>query len=149
MSDEATFVKSGGHLCQGFTRPLHLKDDGLQLFKQLLCAPKLSIRYSPHITFGYLVDIYSLNPVEIGETSAIGAVIFPSYREGAHLEYEKLSPGEATFALAQCLINARNLDKKGFPEMMRLSKSVPCWRLFYSYLDQLQKLMEEQNSLME
>ena len=146
MSDEATFIPSGSLECQGFTRPLHIRDDGLDLFDQMDHIAKLSISFSKEISFGHLLDASQLNPVLPGEKSKIKAIIFPSYQADSKPEFEKLTPALAAFELAQCLINARNLEKNGFSEIIRLTKIIPCWRFKYGLFDQIQELLKDIDS---
>jgi len=53
------------------------------------------------------------------------------------LQYERLSPARAAYELAGCLTNARILPEHCFPEILRLARSLPAWRLDYSDVSQV------------
>jgi hypothetical protein len=44
--------------------------------------------------------------------------------------------------LMQCLVNARNLPEHGFPEVARLVKRVPAYKMSYAHFDQLGECIE-------
>jgi len=145
MSDEAAFIPLGSLECIGFPRPIHLKPNGV-------CEPEtsqtthiLEIEIATDQSFGQLLDYEFLNPVNIGSSFPVKSIIFPAYQEGRKLSLKKLSTINATFELAQCLINARNLVYNGFPEIQRLTKSVPCYRMEYADTSQVKNLLRENN----
>ena len=55
---------------------------------------------------------------------------------------QPLTPAQAGLRLMQCLINARNLPEHGFPEIARLSRRVPAYRMTYASFDPLPAALE-------
>jgi hypothetical protein len=59
------------------------------------------------------------------------------------LKCEKLSPARSAFELAGCLTNARNLEQHGFPEILRLARALPAWRVTYGSIVDLQEFFDQ------
>ena len=81
-------------------------------------------------------------PEPRGDTP-VNLIVFPDFQEYADLELQSLTPAQAGLALMQCLVNARNLPEHGFPEITRLVRSIPAYRLTYSRFDQVGEKIED------
>lgn len=136
LSDESSFIPLHSLDCNGFTRPAHLKKGSLALFPQLESQPRQEVHWSDGSLIGWLLATSALNPLPIGQSAHLNQIIFPRYQAGSALSVERLSPARAAFELAGCLTNARNLPEHGFPEILRLARSLPAWRLTYGDVSQ-------------
>ena len=68
----------------------------------------------------------------------LGLIIFPNYQANGEFELRQLSKAEAGLELMQCLINARNLSEHGFPEITRLVRSAPAYKMTYADFAQIE-----------
>ncbi len=141
LSDESSFIPLGSQACSGFTRPSHLKKGSLALFPNLEDQPRQEVRWVDNSLFGWLIGTAALNPLPVSEALPIRQIVFPHYQAGGQLETERLSPARAAFELASFLTNARNLPEHGFPEILRLARSLPAWRLGYGDFAQLEEFI--------
>ena len=53
-------------------------------------------------------------------------------------ELRRLSRAQAGLELMQCLINARNLPDHGFPEVTRLARAMPAYKMTYANFAQIE-----------
>jgi hypothetical protein len=141
-SDESTFIPLNSLNFSGFTRPAHLKKGSLDLFPELNTAPKLEVRQADDSLSGWLISTSALNPLPALPVQTLKSILIPHYQAGADFAYEQLSPARTAFELAGCLTNARNLPQHGFPEIMRLARALPAWRVIYSHVSQVTDLLE-------
>lgn len=143
LSDEATFIENDSTTCTGFTRPAVLKKGSEQILPDLVADSQLSLSTPQGHQYGWMINPRLLNPIEKGAQLPIGCFIFTRYQPQGHLTCERLSPAATAFELAKCLINARNLLNRGFPQMLRLAHIRPGWKLSYNDLKDAQKCIEE------
>lgn len=59
-------------------------------------------------------------------------LLFPQFEAGTELAINRLSAGEAAFALLQNLANARNLPDQGFRLTAELARNVPAYRVVFN-----------------
>jgi hypothetical protein len=137
LSDESSYIPLYSQDVIGFTRPAHLKKNSLALFPKLETVPTQPVHWTDGSLLGWLIGTGALNPLPVENFVPIQSIIFPNYRAGSMLSYERLSPARTAFELAGCLTNARNLPEHGFPEIMRLARVLPAWRLSYSNFSQV------------
>ena len=137
LSDESTFIPLNSLECSGFSRPAHLKKGSLGLFPNLEFEPRLEVKEADESLIGWLIGTAALNVLPAVGVLPLKQIVFPRYRAGSALLYERLSPARAAFELAGCLTNARNLPEHGFSEILRLARSLPAWRLDYSDVSQV------------
>jgi len=133
-TDELTFIPAGTLECQALTRPLHLKNQVEQLF------PGLVEKGAWAVGSGWLVPPRSLGDQAADEPPMLDQIIFPRYQPGAAGELQPLTRASAATLLTGLLINARNLPDHGFPEVLRLARTIPAFRLAYSDFEQLKRL---------
>jgi hypothetical protein len=133
-TDELTFIPAGRSECQALVRPLHLKRHAEQLFPGLVEKGALAVGS------GWLVPPQAM-PLALGEVHGeppvLQQIIFPHYQAEAAGEMQPLTRASTATLLTGLLINARNLPENGFPEVLRLARSIPAFRLVYSDFEQL------------
>jgi hypothetical protein len=143
LSDESSFIALNTINCSGFTRPAHLKKGSMDLFPNLETAPKLEVRQTNNRLSGWLISTSMLNPLPISPSVPVNLIIIPKYKSGTEFKSEHLSPARSAFELAGCLTNARNLEQHGFPEILRLARALPAWRITYGSLVQLEEFFDQ------
>ncbi|HEY9078015.1 MAG TPA: hypothetical protein VIO61_15880 [Anaerolineaceae bacterium] len=136
-SDELVHIPRLTVSAQGFTRPLHIKSTAAALFP--LPGGEAILRLE---SFGDLPPAFLLHPRAVNTQMTTGmlciqAIVFPHFEAQADYALQPLSKAETTLRLAGCLINARNLPDHGFPEMIRLSRSLPGYTLTYGNFEQI------------
>ena len=136
LSDELIFVPTGSTTLHALTRPLNVKSLARSVLRpffdfdhhaaQLLSTPR-----------GDLIPIELLHPANQVSTPDLAAIVLPQYAPVADFKLERLSPGQAAFALIDTLVNARNLPAHGLPDLARLARVVPAYQLTYSHFAQI------------
>ena len=145
LTDELVFVAHGAGNIQAFTRPLNLKKLSRTVLKDHFHFEKHADRIlsTPH---GDLVPSELLkptgNPTHTLADPPVSLIIFPRYRPGADFIMRPLSRAQAGLALMECLVNARNLPDHGFPEIVRLAKTAPAYKMTYAHFDQVGEQIE-------
>ncbi len=137
LTDELVFIPHGTTTMQPFPRPLNLKRPARPVFNNQLDFETPS----PHILSAAATDLIHptlFNPRTRLSEPPLRLIIFPNYRPEANFEVRELSGAQAGLALMQCLINARNLPDHGFPEITRLARSTPAYKMTYSDFAQLE-----------
>jgi hypothetical protein len=133
-TDELTFIPAGILECQALTRPLHLKRQVEKFFPGLVKKGALAVGS------GWLVPPQAFGEIQVGESPVLERIIFPHYQAEASGELQPLTRASTATLLTGLLINARNLPENGFPEVLRLARSVPAFRLVYSDFEQLHRI---------
>jgi hypothetical protein len=139
--DELAFIPAGGYECQALTRPLHLKRRVEQFFPGLVRKGALAVGS------GWLVLPQALGEILAGEPPVLKQIIFPSYQAGAASELQLLTRASTATTLTGLMINARNLPENGFPEVLRLARNIPAYRLVYSDFEQLRRIFNSSPNL--
>jgi hypothetical protein len=142
MSDESSFVPVNSLECHGFTRPAHLKPGSMNLFPNLDKIQKLEVRGADENLTGWFISAETLHLIPKTQAVPIKYIVIPKFNAGAEFRFERISPARTAFELAGCLTNARNLDDHGFPEILRLARALPAWRLAYSDVGQVQAFLD-------
>ncbi len=136
LTDELVYIPDGSSECHGLTRPLNLKSGARPLLQTVFGLPE----ENPTIWRSSNVDLIPpelLGPVQVLREAPLHTILFPNFQPQATFELQPLSRAQAGLALMQCLINARNLPEHGFPEITRLSRQVPAYRITYPGFDPL------------
>jgi hypothetical protein len=133
-SDELSFIPASALECQALTRPLHLKGKACALFPELIKKGVFEVED------GWLVPPQALNSAPVGEPPMLAQIIFPHYQAEGGCELQLLSRASTARQLTGMLINARNLPENGFPEVLRLARGIPAYRLVYSQFEQLRSI---------
>ncbi len=136
-SDELAFVPSGGTSAQGFFRAIYLKGASVDLFEDDYDEEWQAVTASTETSEGVLVPPDFAGSAAPVEALPVAAVLFPTYRAGGKYTLTQLSKAEMAIELAKVLVNARNLPERGFPELVRLARSVPAYRLEYGGFKQI------------
>jgi hypothetical protein len=147
MSDESTFIPVNSQNCCGFTRPAHLKIGSMNLFPNLDKIHKLEVRGEDGNLTGWSIATSILNPIPRAQAVPIRSIVIPKFNANAKFSYERISPARTAFELAGCLTNARNLEGHGFPEILRLARALPAWRLTYSDVGQVQAFLDHNKKM--
>jgi hypothetical protein len=137
-SDELTFLPLGGQLVQGFFRAIYLKKPALGLFSDFDQTEWFPVEAGGGFPGGALIP-----PDWAGQTGPqaelpIERILFPSYQAGGRYALEPLTKADAALELSKALVNARNLPNRGFPDVVRLVRSIPTYRFTYGSFDQIQ-----------
>jgi hypothetical protein len=141
LTDELVFVPQGTHTMQPFPRPLNLKRPARPLFEPQLDFEKLNSQILSATTTD-LIPPTLFNPHTALSEPPLGLIIFPHYQPKSEIELRQLSGAQAGLALMQCLINARNLPGHGFPEITRLARSVPAYKMTYANFAQVEPYID-------
>lgn len=132
LSDELVYIPFSGLDVLGLPRPVHLKKASMGLFAAL--AGSRGIPASPGTR---AESSLMIQPEKFSPQARLAAILFPRYTAGAPLELVKISGAHSVLNLTGCLVNARNLPDNGFPELLRLSRSLPAYSLTYSSFDNI------------
>jgi hypothetical protein len=141
LTDELVFVPEGTEAMQTFTRPLNLKNPARAVLQDQFDFKT----NAPHILSGphsFLVPPTLLKPTNRLSQPPLSLIIFPHYLPGSDFSLRPLSKAQAGLELMQCLVNARNLPEHGFPEVTRLARQVPAYKMSYAHFDQLGECVE-------
>lgn len=138
LSDELAYIEEGQNIMQALTRPLNLKEPSREVLKRDFHFQEEAGRMMAS-SRGDLISPDSLGPVRSQNEMPADVILFPRYGVEKSFRLEPLSKAQTVLRLSECLINARNLPDNGFPEAIRLAKTVAAYRLEYSCLDGIQK----------
>jgi hypothetical protein len=141
LTDELAFIPHGADNIQAFTRPLNLKKPSRTVLKDHFHFEGHADRIlsTPH---GDLVPPALLNPTNMLSQPPVSLIVFPHYRPGGDFIMRPLSRAQAGLALMECLVNARSLPDHGFPEIVRLAKMAPAYKMTYAHFDQVGEQIE-------
>jgi hypothetical protein len=141
LTDELVFVPEGTEAMQTFTRPLNLKNPARAVLQDRFDFKT----NAPHILSGprsFLVPPTLLKPANRLSQPPLSLILFPHYLPGGDFSLCPLPKAQAGLELMQCLVNARNLPEHGFPEVARLARRVPAYKMSYAHFDQLGERVE-------
>ncbi len=133
LTDEMALIPNGTVTVHSFTRPLNLKGEAISLLREQIDGASWATLRNPA---SWLVTPTALKADNQAGDHPLGIIIFPHYRPKGGLEQRRLSKAQAGLALAQSLVNSRNLPERGFPEIIRLARAIPAYTLTYTDLDQ-------------
>ncbi len=136
LTDELAFLPESSSQIQGFTRPVHLKGNTVDLFPTLNLQGALPIRPDFPDHNAWLVPPATLNrqgqdpPTQ--PITSLQTIIFPRYSAQSENEFTLLTPADAAIRLTASLINARNLTDNGFPQMLLLARETQAYACIYN-----------------
>jgi hypothetical protein len=140
LTDELVYIPTGSTTLQAFTRPFNLRNASLRLLgldqeaggaARVIAASKVSLVWPAE------------TKVHASASSRITRIVFPKYQAHSRFEPRVLSRAETGLGLMGCLINARNLEGHGFPEVTRLSRSAPAFHVRYGDFSQMLEWIDE------
>ncbi len=140
QSDELAFVRSGSLAVEGLPRPLNVKRAATKILEDELGIDMRSTDVM-RTSAASLVPVRLLSPPGPAGPADLGEIVFPRHTPNARFSLTRLSPAQAGLRLMGCLINARNLDGHGFPEVTRLARERPAYSLSYGTFEQLREWM--------
>ncbi len=142
LTDELVFVPAGSILVQAFPRPLNLKPPSLSVLRAHIDRSEARNRI---VSSGAsdMVPPNLLNAESRAHDVDMALLIFPKYQADAIPQLKRLPGAQAGLTLMECLVNARNLTHHGFPEIARLARRVPAYRLTYGDFDQIAEPITE------
>lgn len=141
LTDELAFIPHGADNIQAFTRPLNLKRPSRTVLQDHFHFEGHADRILS-TAHGDLVPPVLLNPTNTLSQPPVSLIVFPRYQPGSDFIMRPLSGAQAGLALMECLVNARNLPEHGFPEIARLAKTAPAYKMIYAHFDQVEEQIE-------
>jgi hypothetical protein len=141
LSDEMVFFSTGSHTMQTYTRPLNLKSPARTALKDLFDFKGHAGRILS-TSYGDLIPPELLCFAGPRQEIPVHLIIFPHYVAGSKFELQPLTKAQAGLALMECLVNARNLPEHGFPDIARLARRSPAYRLRYARFDEIGEHIE-------
>ncbi|MGD0918931.1 MAG: hypothetical protein ABSB22_20995 [Thermodesulfobacteriota bacterium] len=136
LTDEMAFLRDGADTFQAFTRPLNLKAPSRAVLKNDFDFEGNASKILSTIV-NDLISPVLLNCNPPDKEAPLDLLFFPQYRPNSDFILQPLSRAQAGLELMKCLVNARNLPDHGFPEITRLARKVPAYRMLYSHFDQI------------
>ncbi|MBN1148029.1 MAG: hypothetical protein JXA78_12295 [Anaerolineales bacterium] len=149
LSDELVFIPEGASEFQGMTRPLNLKNTAREALREMLAYQQKP----DEIISSRVREITPPRVLRGGEVLSVAPlrlIVFPRFQHGSGLRLQPLSKARAGLGLMECLINARNLEEHGFPQVTRLARTTPAYELAYGGFGQIEGVIEalfEQGSM--
>ncbi|GEM_PF-540093 len=137
LTDEVVFIPHHTSTMQTFTRPLNLKRSARPVLHAIFdfdshAADILSSDYADIVPSTLLGQA---NPLS---EPAVKLIIFPLYQADSDFVLQPLSKAQVGLELMQYLVNARNLPEHGFPEIARLARTVPAYKMRYGSFQQVE-----------
>jgi hypothetical protein len=145
LTDELVFIPTGSETMQAFTRPLNLKRPARPIWRNLVTGsiwPELVLTdLAMDLVLPDLLQPAVKQTSKIIEISEVcwplRLIVFPRYRPDDEFSLSPLSKAQATKALLEGLVNARNLPEHGLPEAVRLARAIPAYQMSYSDFAQI------------
>jgi hypothetical protein len=141
LTDELVFVPHGSDTMQTFTRPLNLKKPSRGVLQRQFDFEE----HAAHLLSSFLCDLVPptlLKPTNVPRESLASLIIFPRYVPDGDFSLRPLSGAQTGLALMEYLVNARNLPEHGFPEIARLARTTPAYKMSYGNFDQIGERIE-------
>jgi hypothetical protein len=142
LTDELVYIPSGALDCQGLTRPLNLKRGARPLWQPVYGLPE-NLAGAWRSREVDLVPPGLLGAQRVLPVAPLHAILFPNYQAQGDFDMLSLSRAQAGLSLMQCLINARNLPEHGFPEITRLARQIPAYRLTYANFEPVAGIIQK------
>jgi hypothetical protein len=146
LSDEFIYIPQNSQKGYGFARPLNLKPTARPVLQHLLNFEKHADQILSHAE----ADIVPVHLIKSAKTDLTGfenllglnvaplkLILFPHYQAAQPFTAQKLSNAQTSWHLMQTLINARNLPGHGLPEITRLVKTIPAYKISYNEFGRL------------
>jgi hypothetical protein len=148
LSDEMVFFPTGSDAMQTYTRPLNLKSPSRAVLKDLFDFEGHAERILS-TDYGDLIAPELVSFAGPRDETPVSLIIFPRYEAGCEALFQPLSKAQAGLALMECLVNARNLPGHGFPEIARLARMAPAYKMRYAHFGQVGERIERLLGLKE
>lgn len=136
LTDEMAFVETGSRTIQSFTRPFNIKTLALRAVRDELGVDVDSDQLISNDR-ATLIPHRQIKPDYQYCTPELGLILYPRFRPLSEFKLTELSPALSGLDLMKCLINARNLEGDGFPEIARLVRETPSYSMSYGGFEQL------------
>ena len=141
LTDELSFVPDRSQRIVAFPRPLNIKTSGLHALRGHYDLASDSEALTGRVVA--LAQPTHARERGSGNSTPLGLIVFPRYRQDAEVGLTPLSGGQTGLRLMACLLNARNLQAHGFPSVAKLGGSVTAYELTYSDVEQLEPLLAD------
>jgi len=142
LTDELVFIPDGASEFEGLARPLNLKNTAREVLKEMLAYQEKPDEII-HSLGREITPPRVLNPQAVIRSARLQLIVFPHFQEGASYDLRHLSKARAGLALMEGLINARNLEQHGFPQIARLARQTPAYEMIYGAFEQIEGKIEE------
>jgi hypothetical protein len=134
LTDEVIASPLEGGPVSGFARSLVLKKGSAFLWQDWP-AQKIGAGFFEFKNGNAWVAPTLLNASAVCKSVTPRLLLFPTYKAGAELKAELLSPANTLFNLLQMLVNARNLPEHGMNAASQFARQITAYRLTYSNLE--------------
>lgn len=140
LTDELSIIDKYG-LVTGLSRPIQIKWHGTDTAFALVDSKDNLIPGSK--VSGIPISAFSKKSIsDTDKQYQLSGVIFINYQKLADYQLTKLSSAEAGIKIMQNYVNARNIDKFGFTDLMSLIQNMPAYHLQYSTFSDCETLPE-------
>lgn len=143
LTDELVFLSDDG-VVTPLTRPISLKGD--DAFLSRFVADGLIDRVIVGDS-GAIVPHRLLNPDYQAQRPQLSHIFFPTFKAGAPLSVEEISPARSCLYLMRSHVNARNLEGLGVAALSRIARSCRSYTLHYGGFDQLESMFGPDSGL--
>ncbi len=136
LTDELLFLDDAGHVIP-LTRPLNLKVDKTHV-AWMIKEDGVDLHSIISDSKGTMIPHRLLDPQYKSKKLCVTHFIFPEFKKGALLEFDKLSPARSCLYILQSHVNARNLGGHGISDMASIVKMCRSFTLTYGSFGDLQ-----------
>lgn len=127
LTDELVFLSNAGQVSP-LTRPINLKVNSTHVSWMLDDEYTGEIISDPN---GSMIPHRLLNDTFVAKRAHVTHFLFPEFVEGEELVLEELSPARTSLYLLQSHVNARNLSKRGIPELSNIVRNCRSYKIIY------------------
>ncbi len=141
LTDEMVWIPTGADVLYAFTRPLNVKKTARPIMQTFFDfeTNATQVLHSAEVD---LILPTALRPGNVLSTPSLGLILFPNYQPETVPQLERMSPAQTGLALAAALLNVGNLSDQGFPQIARLARLAPAYRVRYSHFPQIEKQLK-------
>lgn len=130
LTDELSIIDKHGFVT-GLSRPIQIKWHGTDTAFALVDSKDNLIPGSK--VSGIPISAFYNKVISNTEQQyQLSGIIFINYQQSADYQLTKLSSAEAGMKVMQNYVNARNVDRFGFTDLMETINKTPCYHLKYS-----------------
>ena len=133
LTDELVFLSDNAQVSP-LTRPINLKVTSSHVSWMLNDEYAGEIISDPN---GSMIPHRLLNDTFVAIKPHVTHFLFPEFVEGEKLVLEELSPAKSSLYLLQSHVNARNLTKRGIPELSNIVRNCKSYKITYGSFDDL------------
>ncbi len=135
LSDELTVVSQKTGEVQAFPRPISLKGASIDLVRQHFVGAALTVPVGDTHKGSIAYARAPAAAVEaVTQSASIGYIVFPKFRAGTELAFEKLSRAKALTELLDNTFNVGLLGEEGFVALARAIEEAQCYAVEYGDL---------------